>query len=132
LASALTLLLGLGISGCGSAPAATVAVESPVDTAYAYFQAIKDDNVQLIVAHLTPDSGERAAWADPIDGPPPRDEVQDVECKLNSETATDAVVGCSFNVREGWSGFSAGPYGWGLEMRRQSPGPWLIYDQGQG
>jgi hypothetical protein len=104
-----------------------VAVQSPVDTAYAWFRAIDDGDGPLVMAQFASDAPGRSGW----DGPP-SDIFQQVRCQLNSETATAATVACSFTVREDWSGFPAGNFSMGVEMVRQPPGPWLIYDYGQG
>lgn len=127
-----TILLSAIVGGCGIGSAPTVAVQSPVDTVYAFFKALNSGDVQLADAHLAPDSMlPRGGDA------PPRDLFANLTCRPGSQvnsdivdSATRAVVACEFDVREDWSGFSAGHYGWGVWLERQPPGPWLVHDWG--
>jgi hypothetical protein len=122
------------VAGCGTGPAPTVAVQSPVDTAIASFQALNNGDMALADAHWEPDRLGAGS-----EDPPPHGDFQNLECRSASgaygeplDTATTASVACTFTIREVWDGFSPGFYGWGVYMRRQPPGPWLIYDEGQG
>jgi hypothetical protein len=134
LTSVLLFVLGVTVVGCGSGTAPTVAVQSPVETVYAFFKALNSGDVQLADVHLAPDSMlPRGGDA------PPRDFFANLTCKPGSGadagtsvTAVWAVVACQFDATQDWSGFSAGHYGWGVQLHRQPPGPWLVYDWGQG
>jgi hypothetical protein len=129
---AAVLVLSSLVAGCGRGPAPTVAVQSPVDTVYAFFRALNSGDMQLVDAHLAPDSML------PLEGgAPPRDLFANVTCRLGSQVTSDivdsdtrAVVACEFDVRDYWSGFSAGHHGWGVWLEREPPGPWLIHDWG--
>jgi hypothetical protein len=121
------------VAGCGSGPAATVAVQSPVDTVHAFFKALNSGDIQLANAHLAPDS-----MLQPGLDAPPRNLFGGLVCRPGSEfnsdivdSATRAVVACEFDIREGWGGFSAIHYNWGVWLERQAPGPWLVHDWGQ-
>lgn len=116
-------------AGCGGGAAPSIGTKSPLDTAYAYFQAFNEVNLTLVNAYKMPE-GRTQDWG--MDGAPPPGFFGNVSCTQVSQTATDAEVGCSVTVEEGWNGFTAGPQGWGLDMKRQGAGPWLIYDEGVG
>ncbi len=121
------MLLSAVLSGCGSGAGPTVAVQSPVDTVYAWFAAINADDVPLIQAHFAnPDLAR--SWARGA----PHGNFPNVRCRLTSQASTTAVVNCTFEVRETWGGMMAGGSGWGVYLERQPPGPWLINNYGQG
>jgi hypothetical protein len=122
------------VAACGNEPAPTIAAESPVDAALATFRALNTGEMSLAAAHWVPGRGGRVGQ-----DVPPRDVFQNVQCRPGQrhdggvgDTATDAGVSCEFDIREMWGGFSAGHWEWGVFLRRQPPGPWLIYDWGQG
>ena len=65
-------------------------------------------------------------------------EMQHLHClpasafRAYRDTATTALVVCEFDVREDWGGFAAGGYLWTVSLQRQPPGPWLVYNYGEG
>jgi hypothetical protein len=155
----LLFALGLIVAACGSGPAPTAVVQSPTaagspspgptvadptlaalspaDTAEAFFSALNNRNLELAASYLEPD--RRGVWLGAE--LPPRDEFQNVRCRPASEsgwpqvldTLTKAVVACTYYVREDWGGFQRGPQesrAWGLWLRRELSGPWLIADWG--
>jgi hypothetical protein len=133
LAFLLTLSLGLSVAGCASGAAATVAVQSPVDTVYSFFKALNSGDVQSADAYLASDSMLSRGGA-----ASPPDLYANLSCRPGSEfnseivdSATKAVVACEFDIREDWDGFSATHYNWGVWLERQALGPWLIHDWGQ-
>lgn len=133
LAFLLTLSLGLSVAGCASGAAATVAVQSPVDTVYSFFKALNGGDVRSADAYLAPDSMLGRG------GGAPHDFYANLTCKPgagsdpgSTDTATVAIVACEFDAREDWGGFSSGHYVWGVELHRHPPGGWLVYDWGQG
>jgi hypothetical protein len=122
------------VAGCGNETAPTIAAESPVDAALATFQALNTGDMSLAAAHWVPGRGDRVGQ-----DVPPRDVFQNVQCRPGQrhdggvgDTATDAGVSCEFDIREMWGGFTAGHWEWGVFLRRQPPGPWLVYDWGLG
>ena len=130
--SVLALAIGLAVAGCGIGPAPTVAVQSPVDTVYAFFKALNTGDMRLAGAFLAPRSAVTLGW-----DAPPRDEFANLSCRPGSEfnseivdSATKAVLACEFDIREDWGGFSAGHHPWGVWLERQSPRPWLVHDWG--
>lgn len=116
-----------------SSPAVT-ALESPVSVALAIFDAMNSGEMSLAASYWTPE--DRGHFAQSV---PPPNVFQNVTCRPGQrydgelgDTDTDAGVSCEFDMREAWSGFEAGHWQWGVSLRRQAPGPWLIYSWGQG
>ena len=99
----------------------------------AYFKLMNQGNIALAAERWVPGSAG-ASWRDV----PPANFFQNVRCQPGQrhdggvgDTPTDAGVACEFDIRQDWGGFSAGYWQWGVSLRRQPPGPWLIYDWGQ-
>jgi hypothetical protein len=125
------LALGMLAGTVGSDP--TVAEQTPLGASYGYFAALNGANPLSAEGYLAPDSKLADGGVSLLDG------FENVQCRPASEsnaeitdTGTRAVVVCEFDIREDWGGFSAGHYHWGVLLERQPPGPWLIYDWGQG
>jgi hypothetical protein len=130
LSAILLLVLVAGCSKGGSLESARV--QPPVDTAYAYFAAFNNLDLELLQAHLSADrqadpgfGGDWGFWNDTV---PPRGFFGDVICAGASQTATEAEVDCSFTAKEDWEGFRSGAQRWRLHMSSLPPGPWLIDD----
>jgi hypothetical protein len=128
------MLVMTTLAACSGSVAPSLGSMSPVETSLAYFDALNRGDMSLADALRVPDGRP----LDPGDQPP-HDEFQNLVCRPASEvrpdlhdTETWAYVACEFDIREDWSGFSAGHYGWGVELHRQPPGSWLIYSEGQG
>ena len=126
------LAVAMLVATCGADP--TVEGQTPLGATYGYFQALNEGNWLAANGFLAPGSMLPAD-----DSAAPFDEFENVRCRpasdLNPElvdTDNVAFVYCEFDVGEFWSGFSPGHYGWGIELHRQPPGPWLVYDWGQG
>ena len=146
-ASILVLVLGLIVAGCGGGPAPTVAVgsptnapspylgptvavQSPVATAYSFLQAMGNGDQALMNTYLVP--GRRNGV---LSDPPLADEFQNLHCRPTTDyinTGTAVVVACEFDVREDWSGIAAGHCPWTVSLQRQPPSPWLIDNYGAG
>lgn len=126
------LLLAI-VAGCSKdGPLESIPVQTPVDTAYAYFQAFNNLDLELVQAHLSvdkqADSGFGGDWGFWYDTVPPRDFFGAVTCTAASQTETSAEVDCSFTAKEDWEGFATGVQRWRFDMSRRPPGPWLIHD----
>jgi len=119
------LVLGIALAGCSSGPLPTVAFQAPTETAYSWFQAINDHNEPLALAHFTAASRAAMAWSDfgAIS-------FTNVNCHLVAQTSTAAEVACTFS--ENAPPGDQADAGWTISMERQPPGPWLIYNYGQG
>jgi hypothetical protein len=122
------------VVGCGSPPESAIALQSPVEATLAYFQLMNTGNMALAAVRWVPGS-PGTSWRDA----PPRNVFQNVHCRPGprleggvGDTATDASVSCEFDIQQMWGGFSEGHWQWGVFLRRQPPGPWLIYAWGQG
>ena len=129
--SVLALAIGLAVAGCGIGPAPSVAVQSPPDTAYSFLQAMGNGDQARMNTYLVPSRRNTDSQGDP----PPADEFRNLRCSLVADhagTDTAVVVACDFDVREDWSGFSAGHCAWTVSLQRQPPGPWLIDNWGAG
>ena len=126
----------LGIAACTAGPTSTPvrSLASPVAVARALFDAMNRGDMSLAASYWAPDASGRFAR-----NVPPPNEFQNVTChsgpRFNGEpgdTDTDAGVSCEFEIREMWGGFEAGHSQWGVFLRRQAPGPWQLYEWGQG
>jgi hypothetical protein len=115
--------------------AGTAAVQSSVETACSFLQAMGNGDDALMNTYLIP---ERRFAVEMGDATQPPEEIHNIHCLPASdfwaytETATTAQVLCEFDVREDWGGFSAGSYFWTVSLQRRPPGPWLIDNYGQG
>ncbi len=104
----------------------SIAVQSPLRSAEAWFGAINAHNMPLAEAHFAPRYRDQMEWSSW--GPP----FQDLHCVLSSENSESAVVGCSFKaIYDADTGMS-GDSGWSVSLHRQSSGRWLITNYGQG
>jgi hypothetical protein len=82
---AVAILLAAFVGGCGTGPAATAAVQSPVDTVYTFFKALNSGDMQLADAHLALDSVlPRGGDA------PPRNLYANLSCRPGSEFNSDS------------------------------------------
>lgn len=139
-ASLLVFGLGLAVAGCGNGPIPSVAaqspsptVRSPADTASDFLQAMGAGDQARMNADLVP-ARQIIDWQDR----PARNVFDHVQCRPGSQisselvdTPINAVVVCEFVVLEDWGGFSASHVDpWGVWLRREAPGPWLVYDWG--
>ena len=139
-AAVLVLGLGLAVAGCGTGLSPSVAaqspsptVRSPADTASDFLQAMGAGDQARMNADLVP-ARQVTDWHDR----PARNVIDHVQCRPRSQisselvdTPTNAVVVCDFDVLDDWSGFLAGHVDpWGVWLRREAPGPWLVYDWG--
>jgi hypothetical protein len=126
---ALSVALAFALNGCAAtptdAPSLSIAVQSPVDTAYAWFAAINEHNLPLALAHFAPADTGAMEWTD-FDS----FSFSDVSCSLVSQTSTTADVGCRFT--EHAPSYENIDAGWGISLERQPPGPWLINNYGTG
>jgi len=121
------------VAGCSKGgPLESIPVQTPVDTANAYFQAFNNLDLELLQAHLSDGKqanpgfgGDWGLWYDTV---PPRDFFGDVTCATALQTATSAQLECSFTAKADWEGFARGAQRWCLDMSRVPRGPWLIDD----
>lgn len=104
----------------------TIAVQSPLHTTEAWFAAVNAHNMPLAEAHFAPRARDQMEWSSW--GPP----FQHLHCKLSSENSTSAVVGCTFKAIYDPDAGMSGDSAWGVSLRKQSSGRWLITNYGQG
>lgn len=115
-----------GASG-GSLSGPTPKVQSPTDTALAWFAAIDEKNFPVAVGHFVSSARTMMNWADFGSV-----SYSNVHCTLRSQTETQAVVLCMFVVHAPSGEPSGGASFWTVEMERNGDGPWLIDNYGQG
>jgi hypothetical protein len=119
------LVLAVAVGGCSSppTPVPTIPIQSPVDTSYAWFQALNDDNLPVALAHLTP-AAAAGGWSDFG-----QVTFSHVSCQLSTSTATSAEVHCSFVTHNPPVELENVDF-WNIDMQREGDGPWLISDWG--
>lgn len=116
-------LLALLLAGCSVAPPPSVAVRSPVDTAQAWFKSINDHDMALAAAHFTPTTRAMMQWNDFGSV-----SFSHVRCSPQSRSERTASVTCTFTPHAPAGDQLLADRFWTVYMRRQPPGPWLIYD----
>jgi hypothetical protein len=80
----------------------------------------------LALAHFVPADREMMEWSSW--GPP----FTHLHCRLQSEVAASAVVGCNFaEINDPDTGMS-NVSGWNVYLQQDSSGRWLINNYGQG
>ena len=118
--------LGVSLAGCGSTPSPPTAIQSPVATALSWFRAVNSHDMPTAQAHFAPASRDMMDWSQW--GPP----FTHLHCRLESGSATRAVVYCSFApINDPNTGMSNDSF-WNVHLQRETSGRWLIHDYGQG
>ena len=126
------LVFAVAMAACASGPPAisgplpTIEVQPPVDTAYAWFAAINDNDYPLALAHFVPADRSYMEWSSFGSV-----SFSDVTCNLISQASNAATVGCFFTVQNPPPDMQDDT-GWSIDMERHTPGPWLIVDYGVG